>query len=583
MKSLKKAPLHIGILFLFTSAIIAQDNQDTTAHYMSKFKEDLQYLVNSKPYKGAAITVYKDGQYWSTDYGIKTEGVPADHEDRFIFRSFTKTLLATVILQLQEVDSLDIDDRYIEYIEPVTNVDTTLTLRELLSMKANVCEFVGNTWEIIDQDPTAVHDVRDILERTIPAGPCNAEKAVVYTNTNYMVLGLVMEEVLGETGEDIFYYRFYKRTKSPFLGLHPWAYWGGGFELAPIDIDPNTLNGVWTDNNGNPSDQFGKSLNAVLTAQKYAGSVVGTTEQMLRILNAILTPGLLLSQESLDEMQNIENNYGLGLMGYDLIDEENNLIRMVGHFGAGLNSTATFSIPEYDFAISIALNLTPSTNAFNDGINNLIYNFSYLFNCVEGGGCTNIAAPDSVKGIASEITLNKYPLSTINPHGFIVEYENWDGETDTLTYAFSNDLNVVDSEGKEIDIESLISSNHNVTVYWESINSTRYLLAKSIILDGVLTTAEKNSEIAESFNLHQNYPNPFNPSTNISFSLPKASLVELKVYNMLGQEVATLADGRMSSGLHSVNFDATQLSSGIYVYRLISEGQSITKKMMLIK
>tara|TARA_R110000868_G_scaffold306734_4_gene568172 strand:+ start:40570 stop:42786 length:2217 start_codon:yes stop_codon:yes gene_type:complete len=94
--------------------------------------------------------------------------------------------------------------------------------------------------------------------------------------------------------------------------------------------------------------------------------------------------------------------------------------------------------------------------------------------------------------------------------------------------------------------------------------------------------AEEELNIDE-FRLSQNYPNPFNPSTNISFTLPASGEVNLTVYNLLGQEVATLVNNRMGSGSHSVRFDASRLSSGVYIYRLVSEGFSQTKKMMLIK
>jgi hypothetical protein len=98
-----------------------------------------------------------------------------------------------------------------------------------------------------------------------------------------------------------------------------------------------------------------------------------------------------------------------------------------------------------------------------------------------------------------------------------------------------------------------------------------------------VSNEEKVQTKPVNFSLSQNYPNPFNPSTNISFELPEAGLVQLKVYNLLGQEVANLLDGRMNSGNHTVNFDASQLSSGVYIYRLVAGNHSITKKMMLIK
>ena len=87
----------------------------------------------------------------------------------------------------------------------------------------------------------------------------------------------------------------------------------------------------------------------------------------------------------------------------------------------------------------------------------------------------------------------------------------------------------------------------------------------------------------ERFSLKQNYPNPFNPSTVISFSLPQASDVRLDVFNLLGQQVALLVNERVQSGTHSVKFDAGNLSSGIYIYRLQTERFTQTRKMLLIK
>ncbi|MAL18962.1 MAG: hypothetical protein CL670_04670 [Balneola sp.] len=99
-----------------------------------------------------------------------------------------------------------------------------------------------------------------------------------------------------------------------------------------------------------------------------------------------------------------------------------------------------------------------------------------------------------------------------------------------------------------------------------------------------VTTSKENVDLApESFQLLQNYPNPFNPSTQIRYSLPNATEVKLSVYNMLGQSVATLVDGRQNSGWHTAFFDASGLSSGLYIYRLQAGGFMSTKKLMLIK
>ncbi len=104
----------------------------------------------------------------------------------------------------------------------------------------------------------------------------------------------------------------------------------------------------------------------------------------------------------------------------------------------------------------------------------------------------------------------------------------------------------------------------------------------NVDLDDIFVGNEKIEELNK-FSLAQNYPNPFNPSTTITFNLPQASEVSLKVFNMLGQEVATLVNDRMGQGVQAIQFDASHLASGMYIYRLQASGFVETRKMMLIK
>jgi hypothetical protein len=85
------------------------------------------------------------------------------------------------------------------------------------------------------------------------------------------------------------------------------------------------------------------------------------------------------------------------------------------------------------------------------------------------------------------------------------------------------------------------------------------------------------------FVLNQNYPNPFNPTTTISYSIPEKSFVSLKVYNILGQEVASLINNQEEAGPHRVNFNAMNLSSGVYFYSIRAGNFTATKKLMLLK
>jgi hypothetical protein len=105
----------------------------------------------------------------------------------------------------------------------------------------------------------------------------------------------------------------------------------------------------------------------------------------------------------------------------------------------------------------------------------------------------------------------------------------------------------------------------------------------SVKLKNTLTSVSKENITPDKYELSQNYPNPFNPTTVINYTTTKASHVTLKVYDLLGREIATLADGIKGAGKYSVTFDASKLSSGIYFYNLKTDDFTSIKKMMLIR
>lgn len=137
---------------------------------------------------------------------------------------------------------------------------------------------------------------------------------------------------------------------------------------------------------------------------------------------------------------------------------------------------------------------------------------------------------------------------------------SWMGASDTLVTRWT-----VKAKGKEVTLVSSVDT-FNVTFVRK------------------IPVGVNDKLVPDEFYVNQNYPNPFNPSTTISFGLAKESFVDLRVYNVLGQEVAVLIGNQMrKAGNQQVKFDASSLSSGTYIYRLKADNQVVTKKMILMK
>jgi hypothetical protein len=123
------------------------------------------------------------------------------------------------------------------------------------------------------------------------------------------------------------------------------------------------------------------------------------------------------------------------------------------------------------------------------------------------------------------------------------------------------------------------------TVYsgWKAQAETENQAILDLLTNGVTAVDGSPAGVPQDYELGQNYPNPFNPGTRISYTLPQSGQVTVKVFNVLGMEVATLFSGVQDAGKHEVQFDASELSSGVYFYKLDAGSVSLTKKMVFMK
>jgi hypothetical protein len=178
----------------------------------------------------------------------------------------------------------------------------------------------------------------------------------------------------------------------------------------------------------------------------------------------------------------------------------------------------------------------------------------------------------SVNAVKGNVQINWTTASETNNKGFDIERKAEGKSWIKIGY--------VDGNGTTTQSKAYSYSDKNLS------NGTYYYRLKQMDYDGTFSyskTAEVNVNTPAVYELSQNYPNPFNPSTSIQFTVPESGFVTLKVYNMLGQEVRSLVNGIKEAGSHTIKFNADDLNSGLYLYKIEAGSFTQVRKMTLLK
>ncbi len=176
-------------------------------------------------------------------------------------------------------------------------------------------------------------------------------------------------------------------------------------------------------------------------------------------------------------------------------------------------------------------------------------------------------------------------FSSLNKSEFILARYNSDGAIDSSFGTNGKIITPVSPGGVDIMNSTILQKDGKIIAGGYSAFNNKIVFALARYNSFKITGIENqvSQEIPSSFLLEQNYPNPFNPSTNIKFVIPKSSFVNLKVYDILGREIATLVNEEKTAGNYKVTFDAKNLASGIYFYRLKAGNYLSVKKMILLR
>ncbi len=315
-------------------------------------------------------------------------------------------------------------------------------------------------------------------------------------------------------------------------------------------------------------------------------------------------------------------NLGSLIEYYIAVEDSNNFVLASLPTGAKGNNPAGYIPPNKFYSFYCAPKVELFADEFKDG-NNWIFNSGFGLTDQNFVSSPKSATDSPLGNYSPDITASIITKNAISiPNSFGVEltyYANWAIESG-WDYAMcqvstDNGVNWISLEGYYTKLGSGSFQPNNKPLYdgrsngWvnEKVNLNlfkgknvllRYLLRADgyVEFDGIYiddvkitsfenpTSVENNDNlVVDNYQLYQNYPNPFNPSTTITYQIPFDGIVTLKVTDILGKEVAILVNEFKNKGLYNINFDASNLSSGVYIYSLTCNNFSKARKMIVIK
>ena len=357
----------------------------------------------------------------------------------------------------------------------------------------------------------------------------------------------------------------------------------GGSTIVTVSINPNgfggagktTLNFVSRNNSGNQGSTTSRfvtntGVNVLIVdaeeeGKDYESFVTGSLENVYGGTYGVVSRSALVPA-------------GVDLSSFDIV------------FWQGSNSTRAF----YENEVS-------KLESYLDGGGNLLitgqdigsdifetsgqsqFAQDFYHNYLHTDYVANISNLFLVKGIANDIISNgiQFIASDIYTRSLDKIAPRDTNAVGFLTYFNGPDIAGVRAAAESYRVVYMVTGLEQITE--QAIRDTITARSISWLAENVVVGVNDKNNLPVQFNLDQNYPNPLNPSTRISFSIPEKSFTTLKIYDILGNEIATLLNEEKPAGYYELQFDASKLSSGVYLYKLQSNSFVQTKKMILLK
>ncbi|HYF04458.1 MAG TPA: serine hydrolase [Patescibacteria group bacterium] len=340
------------MLVLFLSVLKAPAQNEISPKLAERLQTSLDILREANGIKSVSAAVFIPGQgVWKGASGMSHGKVAIDSNTLFSMGSITKTFMSAEFLKLAEAGQLSLDDTIGMHLPPIPNVNPSVTIRQLLAMKSGLAEYMnGKWWNSMSNQPAKVWGVRQALDTflTAPVGAPGQDWA--YTNTNYALLGLILEAKKKDS--------VHKILRNDFLtplGLK-------NTYMNILEKYPNVLAHNWQIQSQNLVDLAVISKNSIWTSTAPAGGFVSTPEDLVR-WGYNLYSGNVISQASLKEAMvfSMPSNYGLGMERFP-----DNGRTYYGHTGSIIGYVAIMMYDPVD-SVCVAVMINQSSNIINLG------------------------------------------------------------------------------------------------------------------------------------------------------------------------------------------------------------------------
>lgn len=350
MKIIYKNRIIFGICLMLIACTLSAQIPEELKNELNKALDKMQLQIGSRSL--SAAIQFKDGQVWSHAQGASSITIPVDENYLYLIGSVTKTITSATILQMADEGKLNLDDRIIKFLDPIQYIDTAITIRQMLRHESGIYDILESQElnnKMIQNQGTILYP-KDIIPTYIKPAIFKAGAKWSYSNTNYFLLGMIIEKISGKT----FYEEIRDRFYTP-LALN-------SFAIPAFEKLKGNVAHAWLDitNDGKTDDAHVfyinyKALNSVAGA---AGGYFANASDVSKWMRSYMR-GDLLSKEMMDQAKQTVfasgmpsgGTYGLGLMKYKFQG-----IEAFGHGGDLVYSASSWYFPSLDISISVLNN-----------------------------------------------------------------------------------------------------------------------------------------------------------------------------------------------------------------------------------